>query len=81
MPDLREREGQLVELSLPCIAGFFGGEGSIGIYMNGQGRGRTLRVQITQNVTPQSTMMLTAIRERWGGSPCPFASSTPSTRS
>jgi hypothetical protein len=61
-----------VELSLPYIAGFFDGEGSIGIYMNGQGRARTLRVQITQTVMPQSTALLSAMRDRWGGSLCPF---------
>lgn len=55
-------------ISLPYLAGFFDGEGSIGIYTNGQGRGRTLRVQITQTVNPQSTMMLTSIRGKWGGS-------------
>jgi hypothetical protein len=61
-----------VELSLPYLAGFFDGEGSIGIYTNGLGRGRTLRVQITQTVTPISTELLTAMRDRWGGALCPF---------
>jgi hypothetical protein len=61
-----------VELSLPYLAGFFDGEGSIGIYKNGQQWGRTLRVQITQTISPQSTALLTAMRERWGGSLCPF---------
>jgi hypothetical protein len=61
-----------VELSLPYLAGFFDGEGSIGIYTNGQRSGRTLRVQITQTVTPHSTELLTAMRDRWGGSLCPF---------
>src|SRR5215471_12615179 len=62
----------MMELSLPYIAGLFDGEGSIGGYTNGQGRGRTLRVQVTQTVTPQSTALLTAMRDRWGGSLCPF---------
>src|SRR5215472_5589059 len=61
-----------MELSLPYLAGFFDGEGSIGIYTSGQSRGRTLRVQITQTITPQSTALLTAMRDRWGGSLCPF---------
>jgi hypothetical protein len=61
-----------VDLSLPYLAGFFDGEGSIGIYTNGLGTGRTLRVQLTQTVTPQSTALLTAMRDRWGGSLCPF---------
>jgi hypothetical protein len=37
-----------VDLSLPYLAGFFDGEGPIGIYTNGLGTGRTLRVQLTQ---------------------------------
>ena len=61
-----------MDLSLPYLAGFFDGEGSIGIYTNGLGTGRTLRVQLTQTVTPQSTALLTAMRDRWGGSLCPF---------
>lgn len=58
--------------ALPYIAGFFDGEGSIGIYLNGAKYGRTLRVQLTQTVTPQSTDLMTALRDRWGGSLCPF---------
>lgn len=57
---------------LPYVAGFFDGEGSIGIYLNGQRWSRTLRVQVTQTVTPQSTALLMAMRDRWGGSLCPF---------
>jgi hypothetical protein len=59
-----------VDLSLPYVAGFFDGEGSIGVYLNGQQRARTLRVQITQNVSPPATQLLTALRDRWGGSLC-----------
>jgi hypothetical protein len=58
--------------ALPYIAGFFDGEGSIGIYLNGKKYGRTLRVQLTQTVTPQSTDLMTALRDRWGGSLCPY---------
>ena len=58
--------------ALPYIAGFFDGEGSIGIYLNGKKHGRTLRVQLTQTVTPQSTELMTALRDRWGGSLCPY---------
>jgi len=61
-----------MELSLPYLAGFFDGEGCIGIYTNGKGNGRTLRVQLTQTVTPQSTALLIAMRSRWGGSLCQF---------
>lgn len=57
---------------LPYLAGFFDGEGSIGIYRNGQRHGCTLRVQITQTVTPESTELLTGCRQRWGGSLGPF---------
>jgi hypothetical protein len=52
---------------LPYFAGFFDGEGSIGIYPNGSGQGRTLRVQLTQNATPLSTALLHECRTRWGG--------------
>lgn len=61
-----------MDLCLPYVAGFFDGEGSVGIYRNGQSHGRTLRVQIAQTVTPASTDLLTQCRERWGGSLGPF---------
>jgi hypothetical protein len=57
-----------MNLQLAYVAGFFDGEGSIGIYRGGGTAGRTLRCQITQNISPQSTDPLTACRERWGGS-------------
>jgi hypothetical protein len=57
-----------VDAFLPYISGFFDGEGSIGIYRNGNTNGRALRVQLTQNVTPDSTELLRECRERWGGS-------------
>lgn len=57
---------------MPYIAGLFDGEGSVGIYTNGQGHGRTLRVQITQTVTPQSTALFAATKARWGGSLCSY---------
>ena len=53
---------------LPYLAGFFDGEGSIGIYSNGAKKGRTLRVQLTQNVSPLATELLQECRSRWGGS-------------
>ena len=56
---------------LPYLAGFFDGEGSIGIYRNGnQHGGRTLRVQLTQNVSVASTLLLKECQTRWGGSLC-----------
>lgn len=57
-----------MDLSLPYLAGFFDGEGSVGIYTNGRKDGRTLRSQVTQNVSPAVTSLLEACRERWGGS-------------
>ena len=54
------------------IAGFFDGEGSIGIYSNGSGHGRTLRVQLTQNASSLSTALLHECRTRWGGSISPM---------
>ncbi|MGY1829571.1 hypothetical protein ACI8AA_03970 [Geodermatophilus sp. SYSU D01180] len=55
---------------LPYFAGFFDGEGSIGIYGNGNKvrPGRTLRVQVTQRATPRSTDLLKKCQTRWGGS-------------
>jgi hypothetical protein len=61
-----------MQLLLPYVAGFFDGEGSIGIYANGRQDGRTLRIQITQNITPQSSALLEGMRDRWGGSLCSF---------
>jgi hypothetical protein len=55
---------------LPYFAGFFDGEGSIGLYRSGNTSGRTLRVQLTQNVSPASTVLLSECRSRWGGSMC-----------
>jgi hypothetical protein len=57
-----------VDTFLPYFAGFFDGEGSIGVYTNGnKHRGRTLRVSITQNVGPEATELLKESRRRWGG--------------
>lgn len=61
-----------MEPSLSYLAGFFDGEGSIGIYKNGRRTGWTLRVQITQTISVRSTELLTVLRGRWGGSLCPF---------
>ncbi len=58
---------------LPYFAGFFDGEGSIGIYKNGsRHRGRTLKVQITQNMAPCSTALLRECQVRWGGCMSPM---------
>jgi hypothetical protein len=57
-----------VDAFLSYMVGFFDGEGSIGIYTNGKAQGRTLRVQLTQTITPDSTELLRECRSRWGGS-------------
>lgn len=57
-------------LSADYVAGFFDGEGSIGIYKNSNGRGRTLRVQITQNVGTDSDLLLRGLADDWGASMC-----------
>jgi hypothetical protein len=53
-------------IDLPYLAGFFDGEGSIGIYSNGQGHGRSLRVQLTQNCGPKVDQLFRLWAEEWG---------------
>lgn len=48
------------------VAGFFDGEGSIGIYRNGSGTFH-LRTQITQNVSRATEEVLLALKNRFGG--------------
>jgi hypothetical protein len=48
------------------IAGFFDGEGSVGVYRNGRGTYH-LRTQLTQNVSPLVTELLMGLREEFGG--------------
>lgn len=55
-----------VALLLPYIAGFFDGEGSIGLYTSG-GRLHYLKVQLAQNETNSSRRVLELICERFGG--------------
>lgn len=49
------------------LAGFFDGEGCIGIYRNGQ-RAFHLRVQLVQNESQIVTAMFQELQERFGGS-------------
>ena len=50
------------------IAGFFDGEGSVGLYHNsGVNMGACLRTQLTQNKTRESTELLSYLRDRYGG--------------
>lgn len=53
-------------ISLEYIAGFFDGEGSIGIYQSGQ-KAWHLRTQLTQNICLESTALLDDVRELFGG--------------
>ena len=52
--------------SLSYIAGFFDGEGSIGIYPDGRGR-HHLRTQLSQNVTAKSTHLFKWLSQMYGG--------------
>ncbi|WP_141216207.1 MULTISPECIES: hypothetical protein [Nocardiaceae] len=56
-----------MELDLMYVAGFFDGEGSVGIYKGGQ-LGRTLRVQITQADSVRTREILKYCQTRWRGS-------------
>ena len=53
-------------LSKEYIAGFFDGEGCIGIYTNGSGRFH-LRTQLTQNKTPESAELVSYLKTKYGG--------------
>lgn len=54
-------------ISTEYIAGFFDGEGSIGIYRNIQ-RGYWLKTQLTQNKSKQSKLIFDFLLEKYGGS-------------
>jgi hypothetical protein len=54
-------------LTAEYVAGFFDGEGNVGIYAGG-GTGRTLRAQITQADSEDAYALLFEMRARWGGS-------------
>lgn len=58
-------------LSPEYLAGFFDGEGNVGIYKGG-GTGRTLRVQITQAQSPEAFAILKFVQGNYGGSICEF---------
>jgi tRNA-splicing ligase RtcB len=57
------------ETDLAHLAGFFDGEGNVGIYAGG-GTGRTLRAQITQNRSTAVDVLFAALRSEYGGSLC-----------
>ena len=56
-----------IKYSLEYIAGFFDGEGSVGIYGNGQKSGHSLRVQVTQNYTLESKELMSHLHVVYGG--------------
>lgn len=51
---------------LQYIAGFFDGEGSVGLYKNGRGTYH-LRVQVVQNVTRDSVELFEELQSEYGG--------------
>ena len=55
-----------MRLTVEYVAGFFDGEGSIGVYENGR-KTPFLRTQLTQNVGRASSLLLGALVERYGG--------------
>lgn len=50
------------------LAGFFDGEGCVGIYRSSSRGGFRLLVQITQNVSPSSIVLFQQVQQIWGGS-------------
>ena len=63
-------------MNLSYIAGFFDGEGSIGVYHhvnNGVQTGFHLRVQLRQNKTKPSSQLLRELVARFGGCVAEFS--------
>lgn len=56
------------KVELAYIAGFFDGEGSVGVYPASGKRSHHLRVQLVQNVTPESTELFHELSLKYGGS-------------
>lgn len=56
------------EKELSYIAGFFDGEGSIGLYLSKRkSNSYVLRTQLTQNVSPIVTTLFEKLKSKWGG--------------
>lgn len=55
-------------IDLGYIAGFFDGEGCIGIYPNGHKASVCIRVQVTQNESTSTKEMFESFRKHFGGS-------------
>lgn len=57
-----------MELTKEYIAGFFDGEGCIGLYhRKGRVNGASLRIQLTQNKSKESTTILYYLKDKYGG--------------
>ena len=56
-----------MEITKQYIAGFFDGEGSIGIYFNSSKKGCSLRTQLTQNKDIYSTVLMGFLKENYQG--------------
>ena len=57
----------MLEISSQYIAGFFDGEGTIGLYSRKDGKAYHLRIQITQNVSEESLAIFTYLKTKYGG--------------
>lgn len=53
-------------MDIRYLAGFFDGEGSVGVYKNSDKKGYCLRFQLTQNVTPQSKLIVDYLVSTYG---------------
>lgn len=56
-----------MKISLAYLAGFFDGEGSVGIYSNGKGTGHSLKIQITQNDSLYTRELFECLLSTYGG--------------
>lgn len=52
-------------MDLRYLAGFFDGEGSVAVYKNSDKRGYCLKFQLTQNVTPQSALIVDWLKNHY----------------
>lgn len=55
------------ETQLSYFAGFFDGEGCIGIYFNPKAKSASLRSQLVQNLSPKSWNMFSELVDHFGG--------------
>jgi len=56
-----------VDPFLPYLAGFYDGEGTVGIYGRGRNGTYSLTAGINQLVSPASTQLFSECQVRWGG--------------